>query len=127
GNYELVRDNGAFGGSPWGFDCLRWISNKISNYTEDKTKTKFNSQDQLLFSDVLKISGARQNIQIINENGKVNPADRSLIQLPHTPITNVTRVVNITTGERYVVVNQNPQGSGLINTTGVIKISGSSL
>lgn len=127
GNYELIKDIGVYGGSPFGFDKLHWISNKISDFKEDKTKLKLNGQDPVSFSDVLKISGVEQNIQIVNENSKVNSSDRTSIQLSHAPITNVTRVLNSTTGERYIITNQNPDGSGTSNLTGRITITGNSL
>lgn len=127
GNYELVRDTGSFGGSPWGFDRLHWISNRIKDFSEDKTKQTFNGQDSLGFPDVLKIGGVTQNVSVTNENSKVSSSDRSIIQLAHTPVTNVTRVFNVTTGERYVISNQNFDGSGSINNTGRIQVSGRSL
>lgn len=127
GNYEIIKDYGAYGGSVWGFDKLHWISNQISDFQEDKTKGSFNGQDSLSFTDVLKISKITQNINIVNENSRILASDRSIIQLSHFPITNVTRVFNITTGERYVVSGQNIDGTGSINQTGRIKISGSSL
>lgn len=127
GNFELIRDTGAFAGSPWGFDKIRFISDRISGFSEEQTKNRFNGQDSLTFSDVLKISNARQNIQVVNEVSRVNPADRSSIQLKHFPVTNVTRVFNLTTGERYVIANQNPDGTGLINQTGRIIIRGNTL
>lgn len=127
GNYELIRDTGAYGGSPWGFDRLRWISDRIKDFPEDKTKISFNGQDTLSFPDVLEITAIQQNIPVVNENSKVSLSDRSSIQLAHFPITNVTRVFNVTTGERYVVSNQNPDGSGSTNETGRIIISGKSL
>jgi hypothetical protein len=127
GNYELILDNGVYGGSPWGFDRLRWIDNKIINLNEDKSKTLFNGQDTLTYPNVLKINNVTQRISVVNENSKVNPSDRSIIQLSHSPITNVTRVFNATTGERYIVTNQNLDGSGNINNSGRIRVSGSSL
>jgi hypothetical protein len=127
GNYELIRDTGAFGGTPWGFDKIRWISNYIKDFQEDKTKASFNSQDPLGFTDVTEINRATQNIQINNENSKISATDRSIIQLKNYPATAVTRVFNLTTGERYRVVNQNPDGSGFANMTGRIIISGKSL
>lgn len=127
GNYEIIKDIGAYGGSPWGFDKLRWVSDRISGFSEDTTKGIFNGQDGLSFSDTTEISNIKQNISIVNENSKVIATNRSLIQLSHFPITNVTRVFNVTTGERYVIANQNPEGSGSINISGKIQISGSSL
>ena len=126
GNYELLRDTGAYAGSPWGFDRLHWVDDRIRDLPEDITKGKFNSQDSTNYSDVTLISAVNQNIQIVNENSTVSPADRSSIQLAHAPVTAVTRVFNQTTGERYIVTNQNPDG-GIQNTTGRITISGSTL
>lgn len=127
GNYELIRDTGAYAGSPWGFDSLHWIDNKITGFSEDQTKGRFNGQDSLTFSDVLLISGATENIQISNENSSVKPSDRTSIQLAHWPVNNVSRVFNLTTGERYVVASQNPDGAGSLNQTGRITIRGSTL
>lgn len=127
GNYTLTRDTGAFAGSPWGFDRLHWISNKISDFFEDKTKGIFNGQDPLTFSDVLEIGAVVQNVVVTNENPKVQNTNRSSLQLAHFPITSVTRIFNVTTGEKYVVASQNPDGSGSINLTGRILISGKSL
>lgn len=127
GNFELLKDTGVFSGSCWGLDKLHWISSFISNFPEDKTKNSFNGQDSLSFSDVLRINSIQQNIIITNENSRVLASDRSNIQLAHFPVTSVTRVFNVTTGERYVISNQNPDGSGNINLTGKIIISGRSL
>lgn len=126
GNYELIGDTGAFAGSPWGFDKIHWISNKIQDYPEDKTKTIFNGQESVSFTDVVEFKSIQQNIVISNENSKVIASNRSLIQLFHYPCSSVTRVFNATTGERYTVENQNPNG-GSTNETGIIQISGKSL
>ncbi len=127
GNFELVKDTGVFGGSPFGFDSFKWVSDRISLFEEDRIKGKFNGQDSITFTDVLEIPTIQQNISITNENSNIFTTDRSLVQLLHTPATNVTRVFNSTTGERYTVVNQNPNGSGTSNISGVIKISGNTL
>lgn len=128
GNYELIRDDGNYSGSPWGFDRIHWIDNKISNYSEDKTKGIFNGQDSLGFVDVLSINKIYQNIIVLNENSKIDPKNKASIQLSHYPATNVTRVFNVTTGERYTVTSQRPDDiSGAVNTTGRILISGKTL
>ena len=127
GNYQLLKDSGSYAGSPWGFDSFKWISNKVSGFQEDRVKGQFNGQDQLSFSGVLNISAAQQNISITNENSNVSIADRSIIQLLHTPATNITRVFNSNTGERYVIKNQNVDNTGTTNTTGRIQISGNTL
>jgi hypothetical protein len=127
GNYELIKDAGEFGGSPWGFDRLRWISDRISDLAEDKTKSTFNGQDALTYPNSRNINKAVQKVTVVNENSKVNPNNRTIIQLAHKPITSVTRVFNATTGERYIVSNQNPDGTTDINMTGRIFIAGKSL
>lgn len=127
GNYELIRDDGAFGGSPWGFDRIHWIDDTIRDFTEEQTKGRFNGKDPLTYPDVTKIGASTQNISVVNENSTVSSSDRSSIQLAHQPVTAVTRVYNLTTGERYVVSSQNPDGSGSINETGRITISGNTL
>lgn len=126
GNFELLKDTGVYSGSVWGFDKLHFISNKISGFEEDRIKGQFNGQDNVTFTDVLEIPKVKQNISVTNENSIVT-SDRSLIQLLHTPVTNVTRIFNVNTGERYVISNQNPDGTGTLNLTGRIKIIGNTL
>jgi len=126
GNYELIKDSGVYGGSPWGFDTFHWISDRISDFTEDRIKGQINGQDAATFTDVLEIPKIQQNLSITNENSVVT-SDRSIIQLLHTPATSVTRVFNVNTGERYIVANQNLDDTGSTNTTGRIKISGNTL
>lgn len=126
GNFELVKDTGVFGGSPWGFDRIHWISNYISLHEEDTIKGQFNGQDSTIFSGILEIPKVTQNILITNENSEILQ-DHSFVKLLHTPATNVTKVVNANTGERYIVLDQNPDKTGLYNETGRIKISGNTL
>jgi len=127
GNFEIIKDTGAFAGSPWGFDRLHWINTKIEDLEEDKTKQLFNGQDALSFTDLLEIGTARQEISVVNENSSVSASDRSSVQLAHFPVTSVTRIFNVTTGERYIVTSQNPDGEGSTNETGRIVISGQTL
>jgi len=127
GNYQLIFDDGAYAGSPWGFDRLHWISDRISDFIEDKTKVTFNGQDPLAFTDLLEINLSQQNISVVNENAVVDRSDRTSLQLAHSPVTSVTRVFNVTTGERYIVASQNPDGTGATNETGRITIGGQTL
>jgi hypothetical protein len=126
GNYELIKDTGVYGGSPWGFDTFHWISNKISLFQDNLVKNQFNGQDPTTFTGVLNIPSVQQNISITNEDSNVT-TDRSIIQLLHTPAINVTRVFNVNTGERYFITNQNFDNTGTFNTTGRIQISGNTL
>jgi uncharacterized phage protein gp47/JayE len=127
GNYELIKDTGVYAGSPWGFDKFHWVSNKISLFQEDRVKSKFNGQDATTYSDVIDIPKVQQSISIISENSIVSSSDSSIIQLLHTPATNVTRVFNVNTGETYTIINQNLDNTGSTNTTGQIQISGNTL
>ena len=38
GNYEIIKDTGNYAGSPFASDKFHWISNKITNFFEDKIK-----------------------------------------------------------------------------------------
>ncbi len=126
GNYELLKDTGVYGGSPWGFDALHWISNKISLFQDERVKGQLNGQDSTTFTDLLEIPKVQQTISIVNEDSEVT-SDRSIIKLLHTPASSVTRVFNVNTGERYFIVDQNLDNTGNFNTTGRIKISGNTL
>lgn len=128
GIFELVKDDGVFGGSAFGFDRIRFIASQIDLEDESLTKTQFNSQDPFDYTDVQTIAQANQTINILREVAVVDPSDRSLITVRHTPILSVDRVFNQTTGERYRIVSQNPDGeAGQPNTSGRIKIFGGTL
>jgi len=126
GNYELFKDTGVYGGSPWGFDTFKWISNKISDFQEDRVKGQPYGQDTTTYTDVTEVHDCQQNLPITNENSIVT-SDRSIIQLLHFPATNVTRVFNVNTGERYLITNQNLDQTTPFNSTGRIQISGNTL
>ncbi len=125
GNYDLIKDTGVYGGSPFGFDTFVWKSNQIE-YQEDLIKGQTNGQDSTTFMDVLQITDAQQQLGVTNENSTVTN-DRSIIQLLHYPATNVTRVFNTNTGERYLITNQNLDATTPFNNTGRIQISGNTL
>lgn len=128
GNYELVKDTGNYSGSPFGFDKLHFISDRIELDNEEITKGVFNGSDELLFNDVTEVRDITQDIFVTNENSTTSTSNRSSVQLGHTPVRTVSRIINLTTGERYVVADQNPDGeTGDINTTGRITISGNTL
>lgn len=125
GNYELVKDTGVYGGSPFGFDTFVWVNDRVA-FQEDRIKGQPYGQDNTTFIDVLDIPQAQQSLPISNENSIVT-SDRSIIQLLHTPANNVTRVFNTSTGERYIITNQNLDNTTPFNSTGRIKISGNTL
>ena len=125
GNFTLIKDTGIYGGSPFGFDTFAWTSNEVE-YQEDLIRGQSNGQDATTFTGVTQITEAQQQVSITNENSLVS-YNRSIIQLLHMPVTNVTRVFNTNTGERYFVTNQNYDGTTPYNTTGRIQISGNTL
>lgn len=125
GNYQLVKDTGVYGGSPFGFDTFEWTDNQIV-YQEDLIKGQANGQDATTFTDVLQIPDAQQQLGVTNENSVVT-TNRSIIQLLHFPATSVTRVFNTNTGERYLITNQNVDQTSPFNNTGRIQISGNTL
>ena len=125
GNYILLKDTGVYGGSPFGFDTFIWKSNQI-NFQEDLIRGQTNGQDATTFTDVLQITDAQQQLGVTNENSTVT-SDRSIIQLLHAPVVNVTRVFNVNTGERYLITNQNYDVTTPFNNTGRIQISGNTL
>jgi uncharacterized phage protein gp47/JayE len=127
GNYKLEKDTGSAGGSPFALDKLVWTDSKIELSNQLVNKSGFNSVDGLGFTDVGLINGVSQDIQILNENANVMSSDRSFIYLSHTPIKTVSRVFNLTTGERYTIIDQTPDDNGDKNTSGRIQISGRSL
>lgn len=128
GNYELVRDTNAdTGGSPFGYDYIKFISNKKDVLSEVIIKKDLNSVDPLRFTDISTVSDVFQDRQILNENSKVLATERSIVYLNHSPIVNVSRIVNKTTGEVYVIESQNVDEVTGLNYDGFIEISGKTL
>ena len=128
GNFKLVKDDGDFRGSAFGFDRISFISGQIALPNEQITKPQLNSQDPLDFTDVQNISSVTQSISVVREIASIDTSDRQYVTVRHTPVFSVDRITNATTGERYRIVSQNPDGnSGDLNTTGRIQISGATL
>jgi len=127
GNFKLVKDSGAAAGSPFGLDKLTWTSGQIDLSAENRTKGAFNGVDGLSYTDVLEITGITQDVRVTNENSSVS-SSRNYVTVKHKPVRTVNRVFNLTTGERYTISSQNPDGqTGELNTTGRIKITGRTL
>lgn len=128
GNFELVKDTSDFvGGSPFGYDKIHFISNSKNVTGESVTKGSLNSIDLLNFTDIDNIKNVYVDISEINESSFVNKTNRSILNLVHKPIVRVNRVQNITTGEVYVISEQNFDRKTRLNTTGQISISGRQL
>ena len=127
GNYELLKDTSiGQGGSAFGADKLKFISTEVEISEEAAGKGTFNGQDPLVNTDISEISAVSQDILVVNESPTVE-SSRSIIRTTHTPIRSVSKVFNVTTGERYTVVNQNVNSTGVLNTTGRVQISGNTL
>jgi Baseplate J-like protein len=126
GNYKLILDTGVYAGSPFGFDTFAWTDDRIRNFQDGLVKGQVNGQDGTSFTGVTEIHDVQQNLSITNENSIVT-TNRSIIQLLHAPATNVTRVFNVNTGERYIITNQNFDATTPFNNTGRIQISGNTL
>lgn len=128
GNYQLEKDdNPETGGSPFGFDKVVFVSNTKDVLGETIVKKETNSVDPLRFTEIETLNDVYEDIQIIGENSTVSSADRSIVRLSHKPITNVTNVVNQTTGEIYTVEDINLDDDTGLNETGEIEISGKTL
>ncbi len=127
GNFKLIKDDGAFRGSPFGFDRLHFISNEIDLQSEQVSKPQLGSKDPLNFTDVTHIDSIFQNISVVREVATTDPVNRQFVTVRHTPVLAVDRVTNATTGERYRIISQNPDGTGTLNTTGRIQIAGATL
>lgn len=127
-NFEIKKDTGTLRGSPFAQDSIHFLTNEINLLNEKVSKVQRDSQDALDYSSVNRIASAQQSITILREEAETDPTNRAFVQLKHTPITAVDRITNLTTGERYRIVSQNPEGtSGALNTTGRVQIAGATL
>ena len=81
GNYELIKDTGVAGGSPFGLDKLRFISNSIDLEGEQLVHGDLNIKDNLQFPSASEITSVTQNIFVENEivNVSTNGSDMNLI------------------------------------------------
>jgi hypothetical protein len=128
GNYELIKDvNADTGGSPFGYDYIQYISGVKNVIGEVIIKQDLNSVDPLRFTDTTVTSNVYQDRQILSENSRVSSVDRSIVYLNHKPSISVSRVVNRTTGEVYVIESQNLDSTTGLNEEGFIEISGKTL
>ena len=127
GNFELEKDlNPETGGSPFGFDKIHFISNTKIVEGEGLSKSGPFSIDTLSFTDIDNINQVYTDVNEIAENSEVSSAGNEFIQLIHSNVVRVSKVLNKTTGETYSVVDQNLGSNGL-NDSGVIEIAGRSL
>lgn len=128
GNYELVKDTSDdVGGSPFGFDKIHFISNIKKIEGEIVTKGLNNSIDSVLFSDLNNINSVYSDVIETSDLGIVSKAAKNIIKVAHHPVVRVSRVQNITTGEVYIISDQNFDSTTGLNLIGEFYISGKQL
>ena len=128
GNYELILDeNPETGGSPFGFDKIRWTSSTKNVESEVFIKGSSNSIEPFSFYDIINVNDVYIDVKISSENSHVSSADRSVVNLMHKPAKTVSRVKNETTSEVYSIVSQNKSDSTGLNDEGTVTVSGRSL
>lgn len=127
GNYILVKDlNADTGGTPFGFDRIKFVNNFKNVVGEPTVKSGKNIADRVSFTNIDNLSSIYQDITVSQENSKVSIIDPSIIKVKHTPFVKVNSVSNFTTGEVYNIENSMLDESGQ-NFTGEFKISGKNL
>jgi len=105
-----------YANSPYGFDSLHWLTNSIE-YLETKIKGITGGVDPFQYSDVTNVASVIENVSILDESPIFNASVTFGIYTRHTPISDVTRIYNVTTGETYAMNTFNP-------TTGAIVFAG---
>ena len=125
GNYELVKDyNPETGGSPFGFDKIHFVSGEKDVVGETVIKSLLNDSNVLRYSEIKNIKSVYRDVSVSRENSSVDSSSRDIVNLSHSPVVKVSRVINNTTGETYIVSSQNLDEDTGLNETGEIQISG---
>lgn len=122
-NFILVKDlNPDTGGSPFGQDRIKFISNK--KYVEQESISKSNTKngDNIKFFNIKSFDGVYQDILLQDEVCSVNDYDRSKISLRNKNIISISSIRNMNTGEQYSYSYDNFENR--INESGILKISG---
>lgn len=123
-NYELIKDtNNQTESTPFALDRLHFLTNTATSSGESISKGAVNSVDKTSFVGVQDVSSVSQVITISNDLAALSKLNNTQITAPHSPITTMLRATNLTTGERYVITDQNLDVSGL-NETGSVSIDG---
>jgi Baseplate J-like protein len=127
-NYSLIKDTGPdTQNSAFALDNIKFLQNFISIVGESVAKGILNSVDGLTFSNIKTIDSVYQNIIISNDLASISASDHTKITITHHPLTTVLRATNLTTGERYVISDQNLDTNTGLNQAGQVSISGSVL
>jgi len=128
GNFELIKDTSeSIGGSPFGYDKIHFISGVKKVTGETVSKNNINSIDALSYADINNLDSVYLDVSEINEISSVNKVNRNIINLVHKPAVRVNRVQNLTTGEVYVISDQNFDPKTGLNNDGQIFIAGRQL
>lgn len=125
-NFRLVKDyNPDTGGSPFGQDKIKFISDKKFISEEQITKGKTSAGDNIKFFNIKNIDSVYQDILLSNQSATVNSDDRSIITLRNHPVVSISSIRNINTGEQYGHTSLNFEEG--LNNSGEIKIYGNKL
>lgn len=127
-NYDIIKDtNPETANTAFALDKLVYLQNYVSIAGENVAKGNSNSVDSLVFNGVRSVENIHQSIIVTNDLANLNTADHTQITMSHKPLNTVLRATNLTTGERYVITNQNLNTDTGLNETGTVNISGSIL
>ena len=127
-NYELVKDtNPQTENTAFALDNVVFLQDFISISGENVAKGAVNSVDSLVFNGVKTIDEVHQSLLITNDLATLDVADHTKVSLAHKPLDTVLRVTNLTTGERYIITDQNLDPTTGLNEDGSVFISGSVL
>ena len=125
-NFKLIKDyNPDTGGSPFGQDRIKFISDKKFVSEEQIAKGKTTAGDNIKFFNIKNIDSVYQDILLNNQNGIIDQNDRSIIKLRNYPVVSISSIRNINTGEQYNYTSLNFEDG--INNSGEIKIYGNKL
>ncbi len=127
-NYELVQDtNPETRNTAFALDNITFLQDYISLSGENVAKGVSNSVDALVFNGIKEVTEIRQNIIVSSDLAALDVADHTKIIVPHNPVSTVLRATNLTTGERYIITDQNIDSETGLNEDGAVFVDGSVL
>lgn len=127
-NFSLTKDtNPETANTAFALDRLVFLQNFVSINSENTIKGNLNNTDTLVFQGIKAIDIIHQSIIVTNDLAILDLTDHTQINISHIPLDTVLRATNLTTGERYIIVNQNLNTDSSLNTSGAIYIDGSIL
>lgn len=127
-NYSVVHDtNPETENTAFALDKIVFLQNYISIAAENIPKGESNSVDSTVFNGIKSIDNVNQQIIVTNDLATLDISDHTKITVSHNPLNTVLRATNLTTGERYVITDQNINAASGLNESGQVTISGSIL